>query len=60
MMNDDVGMGDFDLVINDLKLELAGLWLPIHFPTLFATFIFKAETIKLKVYKSKSEATNKE
>ena len=56
MMNDDVGMGDdLDLVINDLKLELAGLWLPthIHFPTLFATFIFKAETIKLKVYKSK-------
>ena len=24
MMNDDVGMGDLDLVINDLKLELAG------------------------------------
>ena len=54
MMNDDVGMGDdLDLVINDLKLELAGLWLFIHFPILFATFIFKAETIKLKVYKSK-------
>ena len=54
MMNDDVGMGDdLDLVINDLKLELAGLWLPIHFPTLFATFIFKAGTIKLKVYKGK-------
>ena len=24
MMNDDVGMGDLDLVINDLKLEMAG------------------------------------
>ena len=24
MMNDDVGLGDLDLVINDLKLEMAG------------------------------------
>ena len=41
MMNDDVGMGDdLDLVINDLKLELAGLWLPIHFPTLFARYFY--------------------
>ena len=34
MMNDDVGMGDLDLVINDLKLELAGLFLPMDFPSL--------------------------
>ena len=41
MMNDDVGMGDdHDLVINDLKLELAGLWLPMHFPTLFAILLY--------------------
>ena len=40
MMNDDVGMGDLDLVINDLKLELAGrfmAWQPFKnfFPLTF-------------------------